>query len=178
MAEIIIEIVFKAVSSPTILEIGDILLYAVAISAPTAMFLALLTALLIEGPDIISSAGIIFLPVLCYIILYNALRYCNVNDMIAFVVSSFSLLLVLLLKLKATKFGQVVKASTYMITGMAISFLLERSYLNLFYFIAQGINADFNNTVLCEFLLLIPPRIFEISLIHFVFCSKLDFRRR
>jgi len=168
------EMVLAAVRYINLQRIVDILLNAVVISAPTGIFLAMLTALLLIGPDILENARIIYLPVLSYVILYNILFYYNLNEIIIFIISSFTMLLVLIIKLKQVKVGQAIKAVVYMAVSMIISLLLEHLYLHLFYFVVKNINGFFNSTILFKFFLLVPIRIFELSLIHFVFCSKLS----
>jgi len=164
----ILEAVLAFMSSSDIKGIRDAVLTAVLISLPQAFFLAVLTAILLDKVDFMRNIRNLLLPVISYAALLNILRYCGINENVAFAVSIFVMFLLMLFLYKNASLKGVLRTLECVILSLFASFLLERSYMLPFFFLSPGAYHKLRTSVFLEFFILLPGRIFELSLVHFL----------
>lgn len=173
MTNLNIQEILAVIDADKVSRFGNIILDIILIAIPQALFLVMLTAILLNRFELIKNFKKLSVPVLFFAIISNILRYYGMSESLIFVFSTQVIFILMLIVNRERHFKEILKTFICLIISIVVSLIMERLYIRLLFYAMGSANENFKNSVFLNFILLLPSRIFEIALIHYLLVRKL-----
>jgi len=159
----------------------------ILISIPEEIFLVMFTLILLRQFEFLESKKErgnklrkrdifeIFIPVLFVAVLSNVLRYSGVDDNTILFTSIFSTFSLIVAVFKQLTISGILKTFFATIISFLIIILIEFTYIAIIIYITNKTASDLNNSIYLNFIISLPERVIEYSLIAYLLLKKTTF---
>ncbi|MCX7921411.1 MAG: hypothetical protein N3B21_05225 [Clostridia bacterium] len=156
-------------------KLATILTNIILVSIPEEVFLTAFTLLLLKRLELPYDISKLLLPVVGVAVISNILRYKGVNINTVFLLSILILFLLILVTDKVNRRREVLRAFACLLLSISILQILELSYTPLIFYATNKTFSDFNNSIILNFIITIPERIVEFSLVIWLHKKRNDY---
>ena len=159
----------------------------ILVSIPEEIFLVMFTLILLRQFDFLESKKEgegkfkkrdifeISIPVLCVALITTILRYCKIDPNYILFSSVLILFICVVIVFKQWTIIGMAKTFFASLISCFTLILIEFTYVPLLYYVIHRTYTDFNNSTLLNFIIAIPERIIEYSLVAFFLIRKATF---